>query len=142
MVAFFNNDDDWHTQTVEFFGDLNSEFVTTEAVIGEVIYFLERARSSFEACNAVEMLLNDVAAGLYDVHFLQKEDLERITNLKIKYADHRRLDYADMTLVMAAEDLNLGEIITIDIKDFQRLRWKGSKHFNVIEPDLKKNKKL
>jgi predicted nucleic acid-binding protein len=134
IIGLFNREDDWHDRCLAFFGELDFQLITTEAVISEVIYFLQKARNPSKA---VETLLEDVARGLYDIHFLQKSDFQRIKAFKIKYADQKKLDYADMSLVIAAEDLNLGDIITIDRKDFSKLRWKGTNHFNIIQPDLK-----
>lgn len=134
IIGLFNEEDAWHDRCVAFFGSLDFELVTTEAVISEVIYFLQKAKNP---AKAVDTLLDDIGRGLYDVHFLQKSDFQRIKALKIKYADQKHLDYADMSLVIAAEDLNLSDIITIDKKDFLKLRWNGSNHFNVIQPDLK-----
>jgi predicted nucleic acid-binding protein len=47
------------------------------------------------------------------------------------------LDYADLSLVIAAEDLGIADIITIDKNDFEKLRWGKTGTFSVITPVLK-----
>ncbi|MBS1989012.1 MAG: PIN domain-containing protein [Cyanobacteria bacterium SZAS LIN-3] len=133
ILSLFNEQDAWHGRSLEFFGGLDFDLVTTEAVIHEVIYFLQKAR---KPSSVIERLLENVSEGSLIVYFLKKAHFERIKHLKIRYADQPKLDYADMTLVVAAEDLRLSDIITIDVRDFQRLHWNRYNSFNVILPTL------
>lgn len=108
IIGLFNEEDDWHQRCVEFFGNVDIPFVTTEAVISEVVYFLQKAKTGRVQRNkAITRLFDDIEKDLYSVHFLTKSHLSRIKNLRLQY-DDQRLDYADLSLVVAAEDLNLG----------------------------------
>lgn len=89
-----------------------------------------------KAVRAVTALLDDIEKNNCDVHFLKKEDFQHIKAIRIKYKDHKRLDYADLSLVIAAEDLTLSDIITIDKTDFLKLQFNHKHHFNVIQADI------
>jgi predicted nucleic acid-binding protein len=142
IIGLFNQDDDWHKRCFSFFAELDFELIITEAVISEVIYKIQKEKRKNKAVEAVTTLLDDIEKDRYKVHFLKKNDFQRIKALRIKYADQNRLDYADLTLVIAAEDLNLNNIITIDKNDFEKLQWNNKHHFNVIQPDIKAFRKL
>jgi len=119
-------------------GGVDYEFVTTEAVISEAIYKIQKDKNLLKAVAAVTTLLDDVSRNLYILHLLKLEDFSRIRELRQTYSDQRRLDFADMSLVVAAEQTRISEIVTIDRKDFEKLRWKNGKEtcaFTVIEPD-------
>lgn len=45
-----------------------------------------------------------------------------------RYAD-LPLDYADATIVVAAEDLATPHVLTLERKDFAALRWHGRRSF-------------
>ena len=40
------------------------------------------------------------------------------------------MDIADASLVIAAEDLHVGDILSTDLRDFQAYRWKNHHPFN------------
>lgn len=137
IVGLFNEEDDWHIRCLEFFGGVDIPLVTTEAVVSEVVYFLQQAKRAKANTNAaIQRLFEDIEKDLYQVHFLTKPDLQRIKALKLRYSDHR-LDYADLSLAIAAEDLGIADIITTDKNDFEKLRWGKTGTFSVITPVLK-----
>jgi uncharacterized protein len=136
LIGLYNEEDEWHTRCLAFFGETDLEFFTTEAVIIEVIYRIQKENYLAKALSSITSLLNDVATDFYKVHFFGKEDISRIKELRLKYWDQKSLDYADLSLVVAAERLNLSDIITIDNNDFQKLQWHESRHFNVIQPGV------
>jgi predicted nucleic acid-binding protein len=134
IIGLFNEEDAWHKRCTEFFGSVTVPFITTEAVISEVVYFLQQAKRDKKKTNAaIQRLFNDIDLDLYEVHFLRKPDLQRIKVLKLQYSD-QRLDYADLSLVIAAEDRQLADIVTIDRNDFGKLRWNRINPFNIITP--------
>jgi predicted nucleic acid-binding protein len=124
IIGLYNENDEWHARCEKFFGETsNITFVLTQAVIVEAVYYIQKDRSVGSAVDAVVSFLNDVANGIYILHPLDAASIGRIKNLRLKYRDHKKLDFADLSLVIAAEDLKIGEIVTVDQKDFSKLQW-------------------
>jgi predicted nucleic acid-binding protein len=115
----------------------------TQAVIVEAVYYIQKEKSIGSAVEAVVSLLDDVTNGIYILHPLDASSIGRIKDLRLKYKDHKKLDFTDLSLVIAAEDLKIGDIVTLDQRDFSKLQWQykskqgpQSYSFNVILPQL------
>ena len=74
------------------------------------------------------LFLRRVADGACELHALTSESLERMAMLMHKYRD-REMDLADASLVLLAEDLGEGRILTTDEDDFLTYRWRKTKPF-------------
>jgi uncharacterized protein len=133
IIGLFNEDDEWHIRCKNFFSTETYQYHLTLPVLTEAIYRIEKDRSRSRAAEATSELLKDVAEGLYTVHEIVAGDFTRMKKLRLQYKD-QKLDFADLTLVIAAEKLGHGRIVTIDQNDFQRLRWKENKAFEIILP--------
>jgi hypothetical protein len=48
-----------------------------------------------------------------------------------KYAD-LPMDFADATLVLLADELGTGDILTLDQRGFRTYRFRGSRRFNLV----------
>ncbi len=73
-----------------------------------------------------------VERGAVDVFALDDSHLPRIATLLEKYRD-LPMDLADASLVIAAEVLGSGRILSTDERDFRTYRWKNTKPFaNVL----------
>ncbi len=46
----------------------------------------------------------------------------------------RPMDFADASLVVLAEDLDHGRILTVDKNDFQTYRWNQTQPFDLLLP--------
>jgi predicted nucleic acid-binding protein len=82
-----------------------------------------------------------VANGPYILHSLDEADFGRIRELRLQYKDQRKLDFADLSLVVAAENLQTARVVTVDKNDFLKLHWtkrgkraNSSQAFDVITP--------
>lgn len=69
-----------------------------------------------------------LAGGAFDVFDLQREDAPRIAELITKYAD-LPMDLADASLVILAEHLGHGRILSTDQRAFGTYRWKQYRPF-------------
>lgn len=119
IIGLYNELDYWHEESEYFFGQNDTfNYVVTQAVIAEAIYKIQKERNTKFAVQAVVSLLDDVSNGLYELHALDASSIGRIRDLRSKYSDHRKLDFTDQTLVIAAEDLQIGDVVTIDQNDF------------------------
>ena len=114
LIALFDKDDNYHNKIIEFLKDKKFKYITTNAVITEVTYMLnfsiEAQISLFEWIMKEGVLLQEI----------QQNDISRIVELTKKYRD-RPMDYADATLVVAAEKTGINQIISID-SDFDIYR--------------------
>jgi predicted nucleic acid-binding protein len=117
LIALFDRDDSYHTRIIDFLTGTNYKFVSTQAVITEVSHMLDfdiRAQIGFlEWIMRKGLLLCDIV----------QDDFSRILELTKKYAD-LPMDFADATLVIAAEKTGIRTIISID-SDFDIYRLPG-----------------
>ena len=98
-----------HKVYIEAFTRLPMPFLTTWACITEAMYFAERCGGYRLQCKLGIMLQNNVL----QIHEIQTEDYEHLFGLMETYRD-RPMDFADATLVLAAERTGERHILTID----------------------------
>ena len=76
-----------------------------------------------------------VGNGMPQVFDLQRSHVPRVLELMKKYAD-LPMDLADASLVVLAEELGSGRILSTDKRDFRTYRWKQRKPFrNLLKLD-------
>jgi predicted nucleic acid-binding protein len=117
LIALFDRDDNYHKRVVDFIKGSSWQFVTTTAVLTEVSYMLNfnvNAQLDFFEW----IVLNGVT--LFE---LEQYDMARVIYLIKKYQD-LPIDFADATLVIAAESTGIRTIISID-SDFDIYRLPG-----------------
>lgn len=99
------------------------EWITTWPVIVETCYLLGKAAAS-ESSRFLDLYLQDS----FSVFDLKKDHVPRIQELMRKYAD-LPMDLADASLVILAEDVGHGKILSTDNRDFQTYKWKKHSPF-------------
>ncbi len=117
LTALFDKDDSYHGRVLEFISGKRFQFVTTTAVITEVTHLLDFSVET--QILFFQWILNQGAI----IHEIGFEDIARIIELTRKYSD-RPMDFADATLVVAAEKTGIRKIISID-SDFYVYRLPG-----------------
>lgn len=129
--ALFNTKDKHHLKSVQMMQELDEGLITTWPVITETSYLLGTAlgvRSQLRFLSALESNYIEISA-------ISTQDLVRISQLIEKYED-LPMDLADASLVILAEKLGHGRILSTDIRDFKTYRWKNRKPFqNLLLPD-------
>jgi predicted nucleic acid-binding protein len=119
LIALFDKNDNYHERIKDFLRRKNYRFVSTLAVLTEVCYMLDFSIKAqmdfFEWVNRRGLILHDIPQG----------DLLRISALINQYPD-LPMDFADATLVLAAEKRCIGTIISID-SDFDIYRLPGKR---------------
>lgn len=131
-VALFNPRDKHHQQIRAFAPTINEPLITTLPVVTEVCYLLQRRCNPLKAA----AFLNEQRAGLFSLFAISEAHLPTMTQLMIKYAD-LPMDLADASLVLLAEELGHGRIISTDRRDFHTYRWKNHQPFtNLLEAVL------
>lgn len=143
IVGLYNESDNWHERCEEFFGQEDRyDYLLTHAVLCEAIFHIQKDRHAEAASEAVIDLLEKIENGQLKLHSVDEHDyVSRLKELREKYSD-QKLDVADLSLVIAAEDRQIGKIVTIDRKDFGFLTYEKTGRvprqsaFTVILPEL------
>lgn len=131
FFAISDRRDAFHAQAVECLTRLREPLITTWPVLTETAYLLAARVSADAAFN----FLNAVADGMSIVHALEPAQIRHLSKLMKKYAD-LPMDLADASLVLLAEHLDDGRILSTDARDFKTYRFKNHKPFkNVLLTD-------
>ena len=119
LIALFDKDDKYHSNTLSFLEDFKGRLITTWPVITEVSHML--SFSTDVQISFLEWLRRDAL----EIINLEKIHLERIIELSKKYSNVP-MDLADSSLLVIAEMTGIKEIVTID-SDYYIYRIKGNK---------------
>jgi len=129
LVALLDRRDAWHARAWEMRDTAIGGWITTWPVLSECCRLLQRALGT----DYVLGLMEDVASGGIQVWQPPEAQLARIPPLMRKYAS-LPMDLADASLLLLAEHLGHGQILSTDLRDFGAYRWKNRKPFkNLLE---------
>ncbi|GAB6091090.1 type II toxin-antitoxin system VapC family toxin [Spirochaeta dissipatitropha] len=117
IIALFDHDDSYHFQIKEYIKINKCNLITTTAVATEVSHML-----NFNVNVQIAFLEWILREGII-LFEIQQKHISRIIELTKKYAD-LPMDFADATLVIAAEHTGIRKIISID-SDFDIYRLPG-----------------
>lgn len=109
---------------------LREPLITTWPVLTETCHLMARELGIPTEIRFVQ----DVERGAAQIFPLSVSHLPRIEALIGKYGD-LPMDLADASLVVLAEELGSGRILSTDRRDFHAYRWKNRKPFsNLLGP--------
>jgi len=128
LIALFDKDDNYHEKIKEFIKNKDYKFHTTTAVITEVLHMLD-----FSVKVQINFLEWIMLGGIL-LYEIKQTNLGKIIELTKKYSD-RPMDFADATLVLAAEQSGIKKIISID-SDFDVYRLPGKVRIENIFRDI------
>jgi len=133
FVAVADRRDRWHGHALACLPLAESEgLATTWPVLAESCYLLAtRLGSEFAA-----RLIEDALSSAITVWNPNEEATAQIPTLLRKYAK-LPMDLADASLVLLAEHLGHGRILTTDTRDFGAYRWKSRKPFKNVLQEMK-----
>ena len=129
-LAINNSKDTYHKKAVTWLADnhdANYRFVTTWIVMCESFFLIKNLVSYQKSVT----LFDSYSRSEFDIFDLRKDQSTRIIELMKKYED-LDIDLADISIVVLAEHLQTGDILTVDSNDFDALRWNRNKHFNQL----------
>jgi uncharacterized protein len=126
FVALFNDREQGHTRCKAAYNSFAGPLFTSESCITEALHLLGHAQA------AVEAILTNVRQGALVVPFRLGDCASEIAHLMSKYAD-TPCDFADACLIHLADQLNTGNILTLD-SDFKHYRWRRNRHFRMLIP--------
>lgn len=125
FYALADADDAWHGRAARALPTQAEGWITTWPVLTEATHLMMR----WIGTDAAQALLRDVASGGIAVWQWQAAQTERMAHLMQRYAG-LPMDLADASLVLLAEHLGHGRILTTDERDFGAYRFKGRKPFD------------
>lgn len=125
LYALVDRSDAWHERAKAQAHTVSQGWITTWPVLTEAAYLMQRWLGSSFA----EALIDDVASGGLRVWELPLQRLPAIAPLMRRYAK-LPMDLADASLVLLAEELGHGRILSTDERDFGTHRWKNRKPFH------------
>jgi predicted nucleic acid-binding protein len=126
FVALFNKREAGYARCLEASSRVFAPIVTCEACITEVFHLLDHAEP------AVEAILTNLERGEIEVPFRIDESARAVLDLMKKYSG-AGCDFADACLIAMADQLNTGDILTLD-SDFKHYRWRRNRSFRLLIP--------
>jgi predicted nucleic acid-binding protein len=125
-IALANRKDRHHEAALEALVQHESlVFVVTWPVITEACHLIH----SRVNLKAQLLFIDNLAQGGADIYHLDNlSQLKQMQKLMIKYRD-LPMDLADASLVLLAEELGHGRILSTDQRDFNAYRWKQHEPF-------------
>lgn len=126
LIALNDRSEPRHALCAQVYQSLPSELVTCEAVICEALHLLRRYPP---AVNAILMSVNE---GALSIAFNLLESSVPVLSIMEKYRD-TPCDFADACLIHMADQLDTGDILTLD-SDFRHYRRRRNRRFNLLIP--------
>ena len=126
LVAYLDARDPAHAEVAEHWDDFAGRLVTTSAVITEAMHFVGADRGG------PRLLAELVAASGLEVYDLTSppELLEAVALME-KYAD-TPMDFADATLLLVAEALEVGDVLSLDRRGFSTYRTRDGRPLRLV----------
>jgi uncharacterized protein len=124
FFALASKSDRYHQAAMLALETINESLITTYPVITETSYLLLSRGGSA----AQSRFLKTIVAGAAEIFHLQEKHLVRMVKLIEQYAD-LPMDLADASLVVLAEHLGHGRILSSDRRDFNVYRWHNTQPF-------------
>ena len=133
LIVLFNKKDPAHEQVrtkVITFKKNHGHLITTWPVITEATYLLRRKVSSDAAFDLLQWI------SLYgmQIFYLTVNHIHRMITFQRKYRDCA-MDFADASVLVAAEDNKTNQFFSLDFRDFKIYRlFKNKPLQNLIDP--------
>lgn len=126
IVALLDTRERFHERCVDVLDELEEPLVTCEAVISESCFLLQKIS------HASDRILSNVEEGIFQIPFQLTRSAESVHAILRKYRD-LPASFADACLVQMADELDTGDILTLD-SDFTHYRWRKTRHFRMLIP--------
>jgi predicted nucleic acid-binding protein len=125
LVAFFNIKDKDHKHCIAILREIKEPLYTTIPVLTEAFHLL------YPGSFAADSLNEFIVKGGIKIWFMDEVALVRACELMQKYEDHP-MDFADASIIVALEQLQITKVFTLDHNDFTTYRIKkGHRNCNV-----------
>jgi predicted nucleic acid-binding protein len=126
LVAYLDAGDPGHGEVVSCLEDFSGQLATTSAVVTETMHFVSASR------DGARVLAEFIATTRTEVYDLcRPPELLEAALLMEKYAD-TPMDFADATLVLLAEALDVRDILTLDRRGFSTYRTRRRRSLRLV----------
>lgn len=125
-VAFLDRSDPEHRWVTRELSDFNGQLHTTAAVVAEVMHFVVPRRGGPALFAEFLRSTKTVVHGLSG-----PKEVSQTAALMERYWDSR-MDYADATLLLLAEQISAFEILTLDRRGFAFFRTPGGRPLQIV----------
>jgi predicted nucleic acid-binding protein len=126
LVALYDKREPMHRRCLQIYDSLAQPLVTCEAVVSEALHLLRHAPA------AADGILASVDRKILEIPFVLAESAATVKALMAKYRD-TPADFADACLIAMADQLDTGDILTLD-SDFAHYRWRRTRTFHLLIP--------
>ncbi|MEZ5479656.1 MAG: PIN domain-containing protein [Thiolinea sp.] len=117
IYAFYDADDQYHEGVRKIFNQHSGRIIIPDLILVEIDYLLGK----FLGVDAELDFLQDLVSGVYQLHRLDNPELQGCSRLIKQYRD-LELGLADASVMMAAETLDIYQILTVDERDFRAVK--------------------
>jgi predicted nucleic acid-binding protein len=126
VVAYLDASDQTHDEVVAHLEEFTGQLATTSAVITEAMYFVSAIN---EGPRVLAEFVESSRTEMYDL--CRPPELLEAAQLMAKYAD-TPMDFADATLVLLAEALDVRDVLTLDRRGFSTFRTRRRRSFQLV----------
>ena len=125
LYALLDKSDAWHARALAAAPTVQEGWITTWPALTEATHLMTRRLG----IRFAEALMGEVADGGLVAWEIPQDRTAKIPVMMRRYAS-LPMDLADASLVLLAEHLGHGRILTTDERDFGSYRWKSRKPFH------------
>ena len=126
LIAVYNKSDVNHARCLYFLSEFDGPMVTCEAVLAESLHMLRFVHG------AAKSILASIENGAIEIRFDLAQSAGAVRATLERYRD-TPADLADACLVEMADQLDTGDILTLD-SDFKHYRWRRNRRFRMLIP--------
>lgn len=130
LYALLDKNDVWHSRALIASKTIQEGWITTWPVLTEAVHLIGRWLGQEPA----QALMSDVADGAISVWDIPRQQYASLVDRMHTYSD-LPMDLADGSLLLLAEHMGHGRILTSDERDFQAYRWKNKQPFHNLLAD-------
>ena len=127
FYALADRRDRRHARAVEVLRSISEPLITTWPVLTETTHLLNLRLGP----QVTTLFVRNLADGFCAVHPTDPAELARIATLLARYAD-LPMDLADASLLLLAEHLGEGRILSTDQRNFDTYRFKNTRPFRNV----------
>lgn len=124
-IALADKKDAFHSRAINALDTIqHRRWITTWPTLTEASHY-------FIQWNSKEFLrwFQNLSMDICEIFPLNESHLSRLNQLVNKYVE-LPMDLADASLVLLAEEIDNGDIVSTDLRDFQTYRWKNRHPFS------------
>jgi uncharacterized protein len=124
ILALLDPGDRYHARAMQWESSIDEGWITTWPVMTELCHMVSKKLSVTAAVDCMHEMTHG-AISMWEIPAIQAK---KIPTLMRRYVN-LPMDLADASLVLLAEHLGHGRLLTTDERDFGAYRWKDRKPF-------------